>query len=216
MMPALHRGNFITYAFNFGRVPAPDWLRNIHADGVLQADSLVLAGQEFSKFRTRVVWDGMVARFTGMQTHLSDAAFAGGAIIRLDKRQPAYEIEGKLTGLPWHSGTIDAVGTLDASGTGAGLLDHLRAKGSFEGSDIDLSPVDSYESVAGTFDWAWDARNPKLHLTQLVMKSGADTFQGTADSQDDGQVVLKLSDGTRHVQAAGAIFRGDALKPVIP
>jgi len=215
-MPALRRGNFFTYAFNFGRVPQPDWLRHMRADGIIEADALELGGEDFTKFRTRVLWDGMQVRLTGTQTRFGDARFAGGATIRLDRRQPAYEVAGKATGMPWHSGTIDAEGTLATSGTGTGLLDHLRGKGSFEGSEIDLSPVDSYDTVAGTFDWAWDARNPKLHLAQLVLKNGNETYQGTADTQDDGQVVLKLTDGSRHIQAAGAILRGDALKPVLP
>jgi len=216
LMPALRRGNFFTYAFSFGRTPQPDWLRNMRADGIIQAVALDLAGTEFTKFRTRVVWDGMEVRLTAMQTQIAAATFTGGATIHLDRRQPAYEIAGKLTGMAWRSGILDAEGTLATSGTGMSLLDHMRAKGSFEGKEIDLSPVDSYDSVAGTFDWAWDARNPKLHLTQLVMKSGDDIFQGTADSADDGQVILKLTDGNRRIQAAGAIFRGDALKPVAP
>ena len=216
LMPALRRGNFFTYAFSFGRTPQPDWLRNMRADGVIQAGTLDLAGTDFTKFRTRVVWDGMEVKLTSLQTQLGTAAFAGGVTIHLDRRQPAYEITGKLTGMPWRSGKLDAEGTLATSGTGTSLLEHLRARGSFEGKEIDLSPIDSYETVAGAFDWAWDAHNPKLHLTQLLMKSGEDTFQGTADSQDDGQVVLKLTDGNRHIQAAGAIFRGDALKPVTP
>jgi hypothetical protein len=68
--------------------------------------------------------------------------------------------------------------------------------------------------VTGTFDWAWDARNPKLRLPQLVMKTGADTYLGSAEMEDNGQLVLKVSDGTKHIQAAGAILRGDALKPI--
>ncbi|HWE49494.1 MAG TPA: hypothetical protein VG273_06890 [Bryobacteraceae bacterium] len=220
LMPALRRGNFFTYAFSFGRTPQPDWLRNMHADGTIQAGTLDLAGTDFTKFRARVVWDGMEVRLTTLQTQLGTEpggpSFKGGVTIHLDRRQPAYEIAGKLTGMPWRSGKLDAEGTLATSGTGVNLLAHMRAKGLFEGREIDLSPIDSYETVAGAFDWAWDARNPRLHLTQLVMKSGEDTFQGTADSQDDGQVVLKLTDGNRHIQAAGAIFRGDALKPVTP
>ncbi len=192
----------------------------MRADGTIQAGTLDLAGTEFTKFRTRVLWDGMEVRLTTLQAQLGpqldNAGFAGGMTIHLDRRQPAYEIAGKLTGMPWRSGSLDAEGTLSTSGTGTSLLDHLHAKGSFEGREIDLSPVDSYDTVAGTFDWAWDARNPKLHLTQLMMKSGDDIFQGTADTQDDGQVLLKLTDGNRRIQAAGAIFRGDVLKPVAP
>lgn len=125
-------------------------------------------------------------------------------------------MEGKLTGLPWRSGTIDAEGMLATSGVGRDLFANMRAQGSFEGKEIDLAALDSYESVEGSFEWAWDARNPKLKLSQLVMKTGADTYSGTGEMEDNGQLVIKVTDGTRNIQAAGAILRGDALKPVAP
>ena len=216
LMPALRRGNLLTYAFNFGRAPEPDWLHNMRADGTIQTGTLDLGGRQFTKLRARVIWEGTNVEFTGLQSRFGDASFAGSATIRLAARQPAYEVKGKLAGLLWRSGTINAEGTLATSGTGTGLLTNMRAHGSFDGKEIDLAALDAYDSVAGMFDWAWDPRNPKLKLTQLVMKTGPDTYSGTAEMEDNGQLVIKVSDGTRHIQAAGAILRGDALKPVTP
>ncbi|HTA44744.1 MAG TPA: hypothetical protein VK789_19990 [Bryobacteraceae bacterium] len=216
LMPTLRRGNFLTYAFNFGRVPEPDWLRNIRADGTIQTSALELGGAQFSKVRARVIWEGTKVEFAGLQGVFDDAAFTGGATVRLAGRQPAYQVQGKLSGLSWRDGTIDAEGLLATSGTGRNLFANMTAQGTFEGREIDLAALDSYDSVAGSFDWAWDARNPKLKLTQLVMKTGADTFLGTGEMGDNGQLVIRISDGTRHIQAAGAILRGDALKPVSP
>lgn len=216
MMPALRRGNLLTYAFNFGRVPEPDWLRNMHAEGTIQAGTFDLAGARFTKLRARVIWEGTNVEFTDLQSRLGDSSFNGGATIHLAGRQPAYEVRGKLVGLPWRSGKLNAEGIVVASGTGAGLLTNLRASGSFDGKEIDLAALDAYDSVEGLFDWSWDAHNPKLKLTQLVMKTGSDTYSGTAEMEDNGQLVLKVSDGTRRIQAAGAILRGDALKPVNP
>lgn len=216
LMPTLHRGNFLTYAFNFGRAPAPDWLREMRADGTIQTGALDFGGGQFTKVRARMMWEGTKIEFTGLQGLFGDAAFAGGATVRLAGRQPAYEVKGKLTGLPWRSGTIDAEGKLSTSGTGLDLLANMRAQGTFEGKDLYLASLDWYDSVAGSFDWAWDARNPKLKLTQLVMKSGANTFSGTAEMGDNGQLVLNVTDGTRRIQASGAILKGDALKPVAP
>ncbi|MGA2713274.1 MAG: AsmA family protein [Bryobacteraceae bacterium] len=216
LMPALRRGNFLTYAFNFGRVPEPDWLRNMRADGTIQAGALDLGGGRFTKVRARVIWEGTNVEFAGLKSQFGDAAVTGGVKVRLAGRQPAYEVEGKLDGLPWRSGTVDAEGVLATSGTGMGLLANMRAHGSFEGKEIDLAALDAYDSVAGSFEWAWDARNPKLRLNQLVMKSGADTYLGSAEMEDNGQLVIKISDGTRRIQAAGAILRGDALKTVTP
>lgn len=215
-MPALRRGNFLTYAFNFGRVPEPDWLRNMRADGTIQTAALDIGGGRFTKVRTRVLWDGTNVQLATLQARLGDAAFAGNATIHIAQRQPAYEVDGKVTGVPWRSGTIDAEGMLTTSGTGTDLFTHMRAQGSFEGKEIDLAPVDDYDSIAGSFEWVWDARNPRLRLSQLIMKTGDATYLGSAETQDNGQLVLKISDGTRNVQAAGALLRGDALKPVIP
>jgi len=72
--------------------------------------------------------------------------------------------------------------------------------------------VDTYDKIDGCFDWQWDLRNPKLKLTQLVMTSGGDTFLGAADMLDNGQLVLRVSDGTKQIQASGALLRGDSLK----
>jgi hypothetical protein len=216
LMPALRRGNFLTYAFNFGRVPEPDWLHNMRADGTIQAASLDLGGARFTKVRARVIWDGTNVQFAGLQSQFGDAALTGGVTVHLAGRQPAYEMEGKLDGLPWRNGTVNAEGTLATSGTGMELFANMRAHGSFEGKEIDLAALDAYDSVSGAFDWAWDVRNPKLKLNQLVMKSGADTYLGSAEMEDNGQLVVKVSDGTRRIQAAGAILRGDALRPVTP
>jgi pyruvate/2-oxoglutarate dehydrogenase complex dihydrolipoamide dehydrogenase (E3) component len=56
--------------------------------------------------------------------------------------------------------------------------------------------------VAGTFDWVSSSRNPRLRLTQLLMKNGADVFQGTGESQDNGKVLVKITDGSRNLQGA--------------
>jgi hypothetical protein len=44
------------------------------------------------------------------------------------------------------------------------------------------------------------------------MTTGGDTYLGAADMLDNGQLVLRVSDGTRQVQASGALLRGDPLK----
>jgi hypothetical protein len=212
LMPTLRRGNFFNYAFNFGRVPEPDWLRAMRADGTLQIGSLDLATSLLTKVKARVIWDGTAIRLSGVQAQSGEAAFTGSAGVDLSQRQPAYAVSGLLKGLPWRSGEVDAEGTLTTSGTGSDLLTNMSAKGSFRAREIDLEPVDTYDKIDGCFDWQWDLRNPKLKLTQLVMTSGGDTFLGAADMLDNGQLVLRVSDGTKQIQASGALLRGDSLK----
>jgi len=52
--------------------------------------------------------------------------------------------------MPWRSGTLDATGDAgDIGEPGPGLLDHLRAKGSFEGKGIDLTRSTSMSRLGG-------------------------------------------------------------------
>ncbi len=192
LMPTLHRGNLLTYAFNFGRAPQPDWLRNMKADGIIQAGQLDVNGGRFANLRARVVWEGTDVQLSGLETEFGDAAFRGSARIHLAGRQPRYELTGKMADFPWHGGTIGADGTLMTSGTGTALLGNMRAKGSFEGREID-----DYDSVSGTFVWARDGRGPKLKLPTLMMKSATDSYLGSGEMADNGQL--------RRVQAAGAL-----------
>lgn len=199
LMPTLRRGNFLTYAFNFGRVPQPDWLRNMRADGTIQTDRLDLGGGQFTKLRARVIWEGTDVRLTGLDTRFGDAAeFKGSATIHLAGRQPGYQVAGKLTGLAWRGGTIGADGTMSTSGTGTALLANMQAQGTFDGRNIEVADREVYDSVTGTFDWAW----PRLHLPQVVMKSGADTYQGSAELGDNDQLVLKVTDTAKRTQVA--------------
>jgi len=198
LLPTLRRGNFLQYAFNFGRVPEPDWLRNMKADGTIQTAQFDLGPGKFTQLRARVIWEGTDVQLTGLETQFADAAFKGSARIRLAGRQPRYEVAGRLAGFAWHGGVVGATGTLSTSGTGNSLLANVRAQGSFEGLDMD-----DYDSVIGTFDF--DARTPKLRLPTLTVRSGADTFVGAGEIGDKGQLVVKVNDGTTRVQAAGAL-----------
>lgn len=204
-MPTLHRGNFFTYTFNFGRVPEPDWLRNMKADGTIQTGTLDLGGGEFTNLRTHIIWEGTDVRLDTLATQFGDAAFKGSAKVHLAGRQPRYEVTGKLAGFAWRGGTIGAEGTLTTSGTGTALLSNIHAQGTFDGRNIELSGADVYDSATGSFTWAWDARSPKLKLPQLVMKSGDETYLGSAEMADDGQLVMKVNDGTRRIPAPVAL-----------
>jgi hypothetical protein len=222
LMPVLHRGNFLSSALSFGKTPEPDWLRSLHADGTVQIAALDLGGKVFTKLRTRVVWDGDQVRFSALQGNSNEAVFSGAATVSLAQRQPRYELTGTATGLSWRSGRLDAEGTLATSGSGLDLLSNLKAAGTFVGRNLDLTPVAAgegsavWDRVEGSFDWSSNGRGPQLKLGQLVMTMAGNTFQGSAETQSDGQVLLKATDGTKQIQASGALLRGEALKPVAP
>ena len=74
----------------------------------------------------------------------------------------------------------------------------MQAHGTFDGRNMEISGREVYDSVTGAFEWAW----PKLRLPQLVMTSGADTYQGSAELGDNDQLVLKVTDSAKHTQVA--------------
>ncbi len=202
LMPALHRGSFLTYAFNFGRVPEPDWMRSMHSDGTLQVASVDFGGAILTKLKARVQWDGDEARLSGLQANLGDAALAGSAIVNLAQRQPRYDLTAKLSGFAWHSGTLDLDGTMTTSGTGGDLLQNLKSEGKLRGKNLDLAPLDACERLESSYDFSWNGKQPHLKLSPLTMTAGGTSWQGTAETQADGQLVVKASDGTKQIQSA--------------
>lgn len=215
LAPTLHRGNFLSYAFNFGRVPEPDWMKNMGADGSFQIGTLDLGGSVFSKVRGRLTWEGDQAKFTAVQAQLGAAAFTGTLASDLSQRDPRYQIEGKIAGLAWKSGAVEASGVLSTLGSGSDLLAKLKASGTFRARHIDLTPTGVFESVEGGFDWVGDSRNPRVKLPNLTMVREGATFHGSAESGDGGRVTLRVTDGAKRIEAAGALLRGEELKPVV-
>ena len=135
------------------------------------------------------------------------------ATIHLAGQATGLRGEGKLAGLPWRSGTIDAEGTLATSGTGTALLGQhagsrfVRRQGNRSGC-AGLVRIGDRDRSNGR--GTREIRS--CSLPQLVMKTGADTYLGSAEMEDNGQLVIKVSDGTRHIQAAGAILRGERVQ----
>lgn len=198
LMPALRRGNLLNYALNLGRLPEPDWMRALHADGTIQIALLDLASAKLARLKMRVLWDGDQIRLTGLQGTANGGALSGTALVSLADRRPRYRIEGRLTNLPWRSGALDAEGTIATSGTDAELLTHLSAQGTFHARDINPEPLEPCERAEGSFDWT----GPRLKVAQLTITQGGETYTGTAETQPDGQLSIKASDGAKQIQAA--------------
>ena len=54
MAHALRRGSLLTYAFNFGRVPEPDWLLNMHGRRLNRGRDMAMGGTPITHLRTTV------------------------------------------------------------------------------------------------------------------------------------------------------------------
>jgi len=214
LTPALRRASFLTYAFNFGRVPQPGWLTEMHAEGVIQATSLSLAGAPITNLKTSVTWDGADVTLTGLTGRVDAAPFVGSAAIHLAARQPRYELTGTLSGFAWQGGTLTAVAGLKTSGMGTDLLSNLKMEGTFTGRKLEIGTLSPWDTVEGKFDFAIANSTPRLRLSALTIQSAGTKWTGGAETQDSGQMVVKVADGSRHMEASGALLRGETLKPV--
>jgi len=212
LVHALSRGNILAYAFNFGRVPEPDWLHNMHAEGSIEAGLLDMGGTRVAGLKTNLVWDGAEVDLTGLTGRVSDGMFAGDATVHLAGRQPRYQMNGTLSGLPWQGGTLAATGALTTSGMGAELLSNLRAEGTFTGRKLEIAPLTLWDNVEGRFDFAVAKTTPKLRLSMLTIQSAGTKWTGAGETLDSGQIVVRVADGSRHMEASGALLRGEALQ----
>jgi len=203
-LPALRRGSFLNYAFNFGRPPQPEWLTAMRADGTIQAGEIDFGDAAVKKVRARLLWDGYLVRLADVQSTVGGGKFAGDIAIDLSQREPRYRIPGLLTGMPWKTGKMDVEGEAVTYGFGANLLANLHASGSFRGRAVELSGPETWDTANGCFEWAWSPRNSRLKLSQLVLTAGSEIWLGSAETQGNGQLLLNVSNGERRMQASDA------------
>jgi len=201
LMPTLRYSSGLI-ARALGRSAAPDWLRQRALDGTLQIDTLKLAGSQVENIRTRVLWDVARIELDNLQARVDRAAVTGRLLIALHGNRPSYRLTGKVKGLPWQSGKIDAEGTLETAGTGEQLLANLTSEGTFTASTLDFGTVPVWRNVSGSCNLAW---SPKLKLTGVNLKMEDETFTGRGSTQDDGRLLILLSNGTRDLRMSGTL-----------
>ena len=220
LAPLLRRAGLLAKALGFGKTPEPDWLKDIHIDGTLQAASVDLAGNSLTKVRTRILWNADGAKLDGLQFQLPDsysgqAAFKGDVSIDLAKSEPEYSITGKLSGVRWRSTALEADGALTTSGTGEDLLSRVKSTGKLRSRNVELAPLAPMESLESMFQLDFDGRNPRLKLSEIAATWGGAKWSGSAASTTGGIVEMKLSDGKRTLEASGAALKGEPLKGTV-
>jgi hypothetical protein len=203
LAPTLAR-NASLIARALGRAPLPDWLRQRAVDGTLQIEGLVVAGTRLDNVRGRLLWDGARAELDGIQARLEHAAVTGKLTINLRGIRPSYRFAGKLKGLGWQSGKLDAEGTLEASGAGARLLASLTSKGTFTGTALDLGTA-PLRAVSGSYALAWSQGTPRWRLTDLALQVEDETYTGSGATQDDGRLMIVLTNGAKEMRMSGSL-----------
>ncbi|HOL72709.1 MAG TPA: AsmA family protein, partial [Bryobacteraceae bacterium] len=141
LMPALRRDeSFLTRALRLGRTRVPEWLAALRAEGVLEAGKLTVAQRQFPKLRARIRWEGTTVNIPEISARWGGGVVSGRLTANLRRAVPVYRLEAKFRSVEWMGGDWDGSGVLETSGTGAELLENLRAEGTFQGRSVSLDP----------------------------------------------------------------------------
>jgi hypothetical protein len=204
LLPSLRRDRGLI-ARALGRSSIPDWMKRRDLDGTVQIGDLSLGGAHLENVRAQLRWDTARVDLEGLQAKLDRAAVSGRAIIGLRGAQPSYRLTASVKGLNWQSGKWDAEGTFETGGTGAQVLANLKSELTFSGSALDASGALPWRTVTGSCSVAW---SPRLHVTDLSLKTGDDEiFTGRGAAQDDGRLLILLSNGAREMRMTGTLAK---------
>lgn len=208
LLPTLERNRgLIARALGLGRVPVPLWLHDQRVDGSVAVDTLHLAGLEAQKVHARLIWTGTSVVLADLTGGLQNGTISGRLNIDLRGNEPVYRLVGQLKSVEWNGGTFDADAALDASGTGLALIANLRSDGSFTGQSFEVSPLDQFDSVSGCYALQWAAPVPRLQFTDLRMSANDELYLGRGAMQDDGRLLIQVSNGTRQLNMSGTLAR---------
>jgi hypothetical protein len=212
MMPTLRRSTGLI-ARALGRSSVPDWLKRRAVDGRVQIDDLLLAGVHVQNVRARVLWDASRVELDGLQGKLDRAAITGRLTVNLRGSRPVYRLTGKVKGLNWQSGKVDVEGSFETSGTGSQLANNLTSEGTFTSSSLDFGTATPWRNVSGSCNLSW---SPRLRLTGVYLRTEEETYTGRGATQEDGRLVISLSNGTKEMRMSGTLARlrvEESLKP---
>jgi hypothetical protein len=203
MMPTLQRGRSLI-ARALGRNSLPDWLKDREVEGGIQIDDLLIGGLRLDNVRAQLRWDVTRIDLDALQAKLDRAIITGHLTIGLRGAQPTYKMTGKVKGLIWQSGKLDAEGAIETSGVGAQLLANLTSEAAFTGSALDFGATPLWKTVSGNCNLAW---TPHLRVTALNLKTEDETYTGRGNTLDDGRFLIQLNNGAKEMRMVGPLAR---------
>ena len=206
LMPTLRRSTNL-FARALGRPMVTDWLRQRNLEGTVQIRDLLLGGIHFENFRARLLWDVARVQLESIQAGLDRASLTGKLDVNLRGSRPNYRLTSKIKGMSWQSGKIDADSQLETFGTGMQLLTNATAEGTFSAAAIDVGTLPLLRSVTGGYNFSWWQAGPRLLLTGLNLRTEDETYTGHGATQDDGRLVILLTNGAREMRMSGTLAK---------
>jgi AsmA family len=207
LLPALdRRRSLFARALALGRTRVPQWLKELSAEGTVQASRLKIGEASVENFRGHLVWDGPEITLADLAANFMEGTVSGDLGVDLTAGVPQYRLTARLAGMDWSGGSgLDSELTVSATGTGRQLLASLRSEGTFSARSLEVEPLSQFDQIAGAFLLQWAEPAPKIRLTALQFSGGGETFQGDGSSQDDGRLLIQLTNGRRQLRMHGTL-----------
>jgi hypothetical protein len=205
LMPTMRR-NTSLIARTLGRPMVTDWLRSRNVDGTVQIGEFTAGGVHLENFKTHLIWDVAHVQLEAIQAAIDRAALTGKLDVNLRGSRPTYRLTARVKGAKWQSGKLDLEASVQTFGTGTQLLTNATAEGVFTGSGVELGTLE-LSSVAGNYSFSWWQAGPRLLLSGLTLKTDEETYTGHGSTQDDGRILLLLTNGAREMRMSGTLAK---------
>ena len=82
------------------------------------------------------------------------------------------------------------------------LATSLTGEGSLTGAGIDFGGLMG-RSFSGNYALNWSAAGPRVRLTGVSLRTDEDTFTGRGGTQDDGKILIVLTNGVKELRLGG-------------
>ncbi|MGA2434336.1 MAG: hypothetical protein ABSG25_03530, partial [Bryobacteraceae bacterium] len=206
LLPALDRNEgFFARALRLGRTKLPDWLEGRRAEGTVEVGSMTLGGERLERVRARVQWDGGIVEATEVAAKFEGGAVEGHIAASLGRAAPSYKVSARFRGVRWMGGQWEGKTALETSGTGAGVLENLRAEGTFKSRTVTFAEDADFESVSGNYLFTVARGAPHFRFSQIRAVAGSGTFEGQGTSGADGRIHFDLTDGEKRMRMNGTL-----------
>jgi hypothetical protein len=130
---------------------------------------------------------------------MDGARVAGTLHVVLGAQAPFYKLAARVHGLNWQAGRMDIEGTVQTSGSGAQLLANLKSEGTFNGLGLDFG------TLSGGYAVTWTPAAARLRLSDLSLRTEDGIFVGRGATQDDGRLLIVLSNGAKEMRMTGTL-----------
>ncbi len=199
------RADSLWARLRFFRRSFPPWLSARNLDGELLVDRLFAEGEPLGALRSRFLWQGARLDFTDVSLHLAQGQVGAHGLVDLASFTPHWHFSADASGYPWGGGMLNAQGEFSSTGAGRDLLRNLTANGSFDGQNLSLSSNDTFDSVAGLFDFSFANGWPDLRLSNVQAVEGSDQWNGDGATQSDGKLLVNLAHAGRQVHFVSSL-----------